>query len=160
MSRPTSIEIAGFALIIMVTSTLSPDVSAARAQLPGGLLGTMGATVVPGLGGASTNNLTGVLSYCIKNKLVSGAGGASGLLAQLAGRPGVDASPDYKAGLVGTLLNGGKPSPSAGAGNAASMLGGLTGAGASTKELSLDSLPVGLRNKLCDTVLTQAKSLL
>ncbi len=146
--------------VIVATMAAAIATSTAHAQfnLPGGLGGAASGVggAVPGLGSASAGNVTGLLGYCVKNKLVSQAGAGGDVLAKLEGKPDVAKSADYKAGLAGTVL-GGKPA-AAGGSNPADMLGGLTGG--SGKPLSLDSLPAGLRTKACDTVLSHAKSLL
>ena len=149
-----AVLVAAAAVAIDVTSTAHAQLS-----LPGGLGGAasgLGGGAVPGLGSASVGNVTGLLSYCVKNKLVSQSGAGGDVLAKLQGRPETLKSPDYKAGLAGTVL-GGKPAET-GSGGTADMLGGLTGG--AHKPLSLDSLPAGMRTKACDTVLSHAKSLL
>ncbi|QYE33433.1 DUF2501 domain-containing protein (plasmid) [Polymorphobacter sp. PAMC 29334] len=154
-STSLSILIATAIVSIVVTST------SARAQfsLPGGLGGAasgLGGGALPGLGSASAGNVTGLLGYCVKNKLVSQTGAGSDVLAKLQGRPETVQSPDYKVGLAGNLL-GGKSAETGRAGTTG-MLGGLTGS--ANKPLSLDSLPAGVRTKACDTVLSHAKTLL
>lgn len=130
----------------------------AQIKLPGGLGGALGGggATLPGLGSASAGNVTGLLSYCVKNKIVSRMGANGGVLASLQGRPDAVQSPDYKAGIAGNLLGG--HAANAGNGSTGGMLGNLTGA--AQKPLSLDSLPTGLRTKACDMILNRAKSLL
>jgi hypothetical protein len=148
------------AVIVATMAAIAPSTAHAQFSVPG--LGGLGGAAsgaggaVPGLGSASAGNITGLLSYCVKNKLVSQAGAGGDVLAKLEGKPDVAKSADYKAGLAGTVL-GGKPA-AAGGSNPADMLGGLTGG--SGKPLSLDSLPASVRTKACDTVLSHAKSLL
>lgn len=157
MSSRVLLRAIGVVFIASAAAGLSP----AQAQLPTGLLGSAAGSLMPRIAGASSWNVTGVLGYCIKNKFLGGSGGASGVLSRLTGQPGTTSSPDYQTGLAGTLLNGRKSISGTSDSNAATMLGGLSGSSLSnSKGLSLDSLPSGIRNKLCDAVLTQAKSLL
>ena len=149
--------ILGFSIAtsIVFTSTSAQ----AQISLPGGVGGAasgFGGGTLPGLGSASLGNITGLLSYCVKNKIVSQMGAGGEVLAKLNGRPETTQSPDYKAGILGNLL-GNKPA-ALGSGGTTGMLGNLPGSG--NKPLSLDSLPAGLRTKACDAVLSRAKGLL
>lgn len=105
---------------------------AAGAQLPGG----MKMSGLPSVSGASMGNITGVVSYCMKNKLLGGTD-ASSVLGTLGGKPDVKQSPDYTQGAAGMLSSGG-----------------------SGKPLSLDSLPPQMRTQVCDMALKQAKTFL
>lgn len=105
---------------------------AAGAQLPGG----MKMPGLPSVSGASMGNLTGVVSYCMKNKLLGGTD-ASSVLGTLSGKPDVKQSPDYMQGAAGMLSSGG-----------------------SGKPFSLDSLPPQMRTQVCDMALKQAKTFL
>jgi hypothetical protein len=111
----------------------------ASAQLPSlsGGAGLLKGGGLPGVGSASMGNAAGVLSYCIKNKLLGAGGGgdASSVLGKLTGDKAVPASPDYSQGAAG-LLQTGKAST-----------------------FSLDSVTGGLKSKLCDMVLQRGKSL-
>jgi hypothetical protein len=135
----------------------------AQLKLPGGLGGAAGG--LPGLNGATTGNVAGLLGWCVKNKLLGSAGGgAGGVLSKLTGQPDVQQSPDYKAGLAGMLLGGGQ-SGTPQSGGVGGMLGGLKGAaGAATGTggggFSLSSLSAPLKTKMCDAVLTHARTLL
>ena len=104
---------------------------AANAQLPGG----MRMPGLPNVAGASMGNVTGVVSYCMKNKLLGGTD-ASSVLGTLSGKPEVKQSPDYTQGVAGMLNSG------------------------SGKPLSLDSLPPQVKTQVCDMALKQAKSFL
>jgi hypothetical protein len=109
----------------------------ASAQLPSlsGGAGLLKGGGLPGVGSASMGNAAGVLSYCIKNKLLGGGGDASSVLGKLTGDKAVPASPDYSQGAAGLLQTG------------------------KTSTFSLDSVTGGLKSKLCDMVLQRGKSL-
>lgn len=153
--KRTAILGMSIATSILVTCTSAN----AQLKLPGGIggvaSGLTGGTL-PGLASASVGNITGLLSYCVKNKIVSQMGAGGDVLAKLNGRADITQSPDYKAGIAGDLL-GDKPS-TVGSGGSAGMLGSLAGGG--RKPLSLDSLPAELRTKACDAVLSRASGLL
>lgn len=99
----------------------------------GGLTGGM-----PNLGSVGMGNATGVLSYCVKNKLLRQQQTiAGGVLGKLTGKePAVESTPGFLDGQKGLLNQG----------------GGNT--------LSLDSLPSGIKAKACDMVLSKAQSFL
>lgn len=97
--------------------------------LPGGLLGG----AVPNISSSSIGNLTGVLGYCVKNKMLGG--GATGVLSGLSGRTGVMSSKDFALGQTGVLQTG----------NGTLPLGNVTGT---------------MRTRMCDLVLKQATKLL
>jgi len=101
---------------------------AANAQLPGGLK----MPGVPDVGKSSVGSVTGVLSYCVKNKYLGGTD-ANAVLGTLSGKPEVEESDDYKEGLTGVLDSGGK-------------------------SISFDSLPKSTKKQACDLVLKHAKS--
>lgn len=122
------------------TQTTTPQpapTTQSRLGALGGLLGGVGGLGggLPNLGGAGLGNVTGLLGYCVRNKLTSGAGVAS-VLGKLTGKPGVTTSDAYAAGQNGVLQSG-------------------TG-----KALSLDGVKANLRTKVCDLVLSRAKSFL
>ncbi|HEY0270760.1 MAG TPA: DUF2501 domain-containing protein [Sphingomonas sp.] len=96
-----------------------------------GLLGGM----LPDVGGSSMNNAAGVLSYCVKNKILGGDGATSALGA-LTGRKAVTSSKGFAAGESGNLLTG--------------QGGGV----------SLDSVKGKVKSKVCDMVLQHARSFL
>lgn len=99
----------------------------------GGLLGGGGG--LPNLGSAGVGNVAGLLGYCVRNKLSSGAGVAS-VLGKLTGRPGITTSSDYAAGQQGVLQGG------------------------DGKTLSLDGVKSTIRTRVCDLALSRARSFL
>lgn len=107
--------------------------TASSAQLSGGLGGLMGG-MLPNIASVGAGNAAGVLSYCVKNKLVN-ATSASSILGKLTGKPGVKESSGFKLGQDGTI----KTDKSA---------------------LSLDSLKSKAKTKACDLVLNHASSLI
>ena len=84
---------------------------ASSAQLGnlGGLLGG----AMPDIASVGAGNAAGVLSYCVKNKLVN-ATGASSILGKLTGKPGVKESSGFKLGQTGTIQGDGGALPIAG----------------------------------------------
>jgi hypothetical protein len=105
----------------------------------GGLLGKAG----PAISSAPTSNLSGLLTYCVQNNVLQGsnASSATSALGSLTGRQGVSTTQPgyaqgYGQGARGTLESGN--------GNA----------------LSLNSLPAPARSKVCDMVLSRAKSMM
>ena len=105
----------------------------ALAQLGGGsgLLGGL----LPNVGGSTAGNAAGVLSYCVKNKLLGGDG-AKSAMSSLMGRDDVTSSEGFTAGQSGQLMTGqGTP-------------------------LSLDSVKGKLKSKVCGMVLQHARSFL
>lgn len=105
----------------------------ASAQLGGGsgLLGGL----LPNVGGSTAGNAAGVLSYCVRNKLLGGDGVKSAL-SSLMGRDDVTSSEGFTAGQSGQLMTG--------QGNG----------------LSLDSVKGKLKSKVCGMVLQHARSFL
>ena len=110
---------------------------------------TAGAQGLPGLPGGSSAlgglpdiskmgvpNVAGVLGYCVKNKFL-GSSGAGSVIDGLKGKPGVTASPDFRAGEAGNIITGSGASP-----------------------VSLGSLPSSLKTQACDMVLRHGTSLL
>lgn len=102
----------------------------APAQLPSGLLGGM----MPNVGSTSAGNAAGLLSFCVKNKLLGGQD-ASSVIGKLTGQAGVATSKDFAQGQAGVVQTG-------------------SGSG-----LSLASLKGQMKTKLCDMVLQHGKSL-
>lgn len=97
--------------------------------------GLMGALGLPSLSSASTGNLTGILSYCVQNNLVSGSA-ATSTLSTLSGRSAVTSDTSYAAGQQGLLQLG------------------------NGNQLSLSSMKEQMRNKLCKAVLNKTQSLI
>jgi hypothetical protein len=108
----------------------------ASAQLPSlsGGAGLLKGGGLPGVGSASMGNAAGVLSYCIKNKILGG-GDASSVLGKLTGDKSVPASTDYNQGAAGLLQTG------------------------KTSTFSLDSITGSVKSKMCDMVLQRGRSL-
>ena len=102
----------------------------------GGLSGLLG-SALPNVAGTGAENAAGVLGYCVKNNLLSGAN-ATSVLGSLAGRSGVATSPGYQAGQSGLLQTG--------------------QAGASP--LSLGAMRGQIKTQVCNLVLRRAKSFL
>ncbi|WP_420143490.1 DUF2501 domain-containing protein [Sphingobium sp.] len=75
----------------------------------GGLLGG----AMPNIASVGAGNAAGVLSYCVKNKLVN-ATSASSILSKLTGKPGVTESNGFKLGQTGTIQGDGGALPIAG----------------------------------------------
>ena len=94
-----------------LTIALLAGAGASSAQLGnlGGLLGG----AMPDIASVGAGNAAGVLSYCVKNKLVN-ATGASSILGKLTGKPGVKESSGFKLGQTGTIQGDGGALPIAG----------------------------------------------
>lgn len=103
----------------------------------GGLSGLAGGAsgLLPSVSSTSAGNAAGVLSYCVKNKILGGAG-ATSALSGLLGQKGVKSSKGYAAGQRGDLI---------------------TGEGNS---FSLASAKGKVKSKMCDLVLQHAHSFL
>ena len=99
----------------------------------GGLSGLLGGAL-PSVASAGAGNAAGVLGYCVKNNVLSGAN-ATSVLERLTGKPGVTAEPGYAAGQAGTV-------------------------GSGRSALSLKSLKGQLRTRVCDMVLKRAGAFL
>jgi hypothetical protein len=101
----------------------------------GGMLGGLG---LPSMSGSTAGNAAGVVQYCIKNKYLSG--GASGVKDSLLRKAGLggkeEKDPGYQSGLAG-------------------MLSGSDG-----KSFDMSKIQSSLKEKACDYVLDNAKSLL
>lgn len=113
--------------IIMLASA-----TASSAQLSG--LGGMLGGALPNVASVGAGNAAGVLSYCVKNKLVN-ATSASSILGKLTGKPGVKESSGFKLGQAGTIQT-------------------------DKNALSLGSLKAKAKNKVCDLVLNHASGLI
>ena len=118
--------------------------SAAFAQLPslpggsgaGGLGRVLGGGL-PNVGSLGVGSATGILGYCLKNKLLREKDSlAQGVFGKLGSKPAVQSSPDFLDGQKGMIPN------------------------ATGGKLSLDSLPAGIKAKACDMVLSKAQSFL
>lgn len=117
------------ALACLAASSLSAQT---MPRLPGGAaLGGL-----PDISKMGVPNVAGVLGYCVKNKIL-GSSGAASVIDGLKGKPGVTASPDFRAGEAGDIIAGSGASP-----------------------VSLGSLPDSLKTQACDLVLRHGTSLL
>lgn len=91
---------------------------------------------MPDISSIGGSNAAGVLSYCAKNKLIDQAQGNS-VYSALTKKPDVaQDSTSYSSGAAGNIMGG------------------------DGKTLSLDKAPKQVRQKACDMVLKQSKSLL
>jgi hypothetical protein len=101
----------------------------------GGMLSGLG---LPSMSGSTAGNAAGVVQYCIKNKYLGG--GASGVKDSLLRKAGLggkeEKDPGYQSGLAG-------------------MLSGSDG-----KSFDMSKIQSSLKEKACDYVLDNAKSLL
>ena len=120
-----------------------------------GALGGMGGLSMPSVGSASSNNVAGVLSYCVRNNYVGGDSGASSVESRLASKLGAGATPSdpqFASGEQGTLQTAGQ----------GFSLGG--GNGSSGDDSGGDGNGSGLKaqmtRKVCAQVLKHARSLL
>lgn len=121
----------------------------ARGAGSGGSAGSGGAGALGGLGGAlsgqsmsagSTGNVAGILEFCIRNNYLSG-----------------NAASGVKDALMGKLPGGSAKSDS-GYGDGAKGI--LNSAGGNKVDLGGGGLKAEVTRKVCDQVLSQAKSLL
>lgn len=118
--------------------------SAAQAQglmdsLKGAAAGQLGGLGLPSIGAGTASNAAGVLQYCIERKYL--AGGAAGIKDQLLGKIGLGGGkeqqdPGYQSGLSGIL------------------------SGSDGKSFDLGKIQDKLKDKACDYVLDNAKSLI
>ncbi|BAV63624.1 DUF2501 domain-containing protein [Sphingobium cloacae] len=115
------------ALSLSVAATPLP-VSAA-----GGLGGLLGG-ILPDVASVGAGNAAGVLSYCVKNRVLGGANAAS-VLGRLTGQPGVASSDEFELGEQGTLQTEGGALP-------------------------LGSLKGKLKSRMCGLVLKHARDFL
>jgi hypothetical protein len=116
----------------ILTLMMMTGASASSAQLSalGGLLGG----ALPNIASVGAGNAAGVLSYCVKNKLVN-ATSATSILGKLTGKPGVKESSGFKLGQTGTIQT-------------------------DRSALSLDGFKAKAKTKACDLVLNHASGLL
>jgi hypothetical protein len=99
-----------------------------------GMSGMMGGGL-PDVSKLGVGNATGLLSYCMKNKILGGSD-ATSVLGGLTQKPDVTSSKDFGLGQSGTMS---------------------TGQGST---LSMDSLPGPAKTQVCNMVLKQAKGFL
>lgn len=126
-------HILGLGMMIALASASAPVPAIAQGGL-GGLGGLLGG-VVPDVGSVGASNAAGVLSYCVKNKLLGSVGGAKSVLGQLTKQPGVAELDGFKLGQAGTIKS-------------------------DDTQLSLGSIKGKVKTQMCDLVLRHAKSFL
>jgi hypothetical protein len=113
----------------------------------GGLGGAAGGAAMPSLSSVGTGNLTGVLTYCMQNKYVSGSEATSvqsQLMNKLGGQSKAQSDPGYKQGLSGIL-----------GGNSGQTMD-LTGSGNSSN----GGIKQQVTDAACEQVLKYGKSML
>lgn len=111
--------------------------AAAAAQIPGVSSAMSGA--VPDLATMGGSNAAGVLTYCAKNKLIDSAQSNS-VYSALVKKPGVSEDDSgFTSGSSGNIL---------------------TSKGGTSSTFSLNKAPKQVRQKACDMVLKQSRSLL
>jgi hypothetical protein len=109
---------------------------AAVLALPGAAIAQIpGASVIPDLATMGGSNAAGVLSYRARHKLIDTAE-SNKIYSALTKKPGVSQDSSYTSGSAGTIL---------------------TGSGTS---FSLDKAPKKVRQKGCNLVLSQTRSML
>ena len=120
-------------IVAAIVLTLATSAPAQLPNLSGGAGGLLGGAL-PNIGSIGAGNAAGVLTYCMKNKLLGGAN-ANSVLGRLTGKPGVKTSNGFALGRTGTIETKGS-------------------------QLSLGSLKGKMKSKMCDLVLSHAGSLL
>lgn len=114
--------------------------SGGGASMLGGLGSSLGGQSLPSLSSVGTGNITGVLTYCAKNKYLGGDASSvqNKLLGQLGGAKSAQSDAGYQQGLKG-------------------ILGGDSG---QKVNLGGGGLQQQITDKICDQVLQYGKSLL
>ena len=90
---------------------------------------------VPNVSSISPGNAAGVLSYCVKNKVLGG-GNATNVLGGLMKKPGITSSSGYSAGQAGNIVSG------------------------QGKKFSLNQVHSHVKSQACNAVLKQAPKFL
>ncbi|MGC3984783.1 MAG: DUF2501 domain-containing protein [Pseudorhodoferax sp.] len=130
------------ALSAQAASPLDKLKSAAGEQLgagSGGTAGMLGGLGLPSIGSGTASNAAGVLQYCIERKYL--AGGAAGIKDKLLGKIGLGGGKEtqdkgYQSGLSGIL------------------------SGSDGKSFDMGKIQDQLKDKACEYVLDNAKSLI
>lgn len=149
MTTLTKIKTAALAAVLVCAAAsagaagLMDGLKGAAAEKLGGGSGSSGASSLlgglglPAIGGGTTSNVAGVLQYCIQNKYTNQAKGVKDALLSKVGLGGKEQQdPGYQSGVQGML----------------------TGSDGST--FNMDKLKSNVKEKACDYVLDNAKSLL
>jgi len=123
---------AATALIVFLSCASPPAIGQSLPKVPGASSLMKG---VPNVSSISPGNAAGVLSYCMKNKVLSG-GNATSALNGLMKKPGIKTSSGYAAGQAGNIV---------------------TGQG---QKYSLNQVPGQVKSQACNAVLKQAPKLL
>ncbi len=103
-----------------------------------GAMGSLGGLALPSISGASTNNIAGMLEFCVQNKIAGSSDASSvqtSLVNKLGGAKKEQASSAYASGSKGVLESGGK-------------------------SVDISGLDSQIKSKICDQVLQHAKSLI
>lgn len=116
--------------VLMVADTALAQLP--KLQIPTGALPGSSGAGLPNVASVGAGNAAGILGYCLKNKLLSGSG-ATGVLGQLTGRRDITSSPGFADGQTGQLQTDGRT-------------------------LSLGSLTGSVKSRVCDMVLSRARS--
>ena len=128
MSNRTAVP----ALIVLLTCGYSSTIGQSLPSIPG-TSSIMKA--VPNVSSISPGNAAGVLSYCVKNKVLRG-GNSTNVLNGLMKKPGITSSSGYATGQAGNIV---------------------TGQG---QKYSLNQVPGQVKSQACNAVLKQAPKFL
>jgi len=119
-------------LAILLSCAVPPAIGQSLPSVPGASSLMKG---VPNVSSISPGNAAGVLSYCMKNKVLSG-GNATSALNGLMKKPGVTSSSGYSTGQAGNIVTG------------------------NGQKYSLSKVPSQVKSQACNAVLKQAPKLL
>lgn len=119
-------------LIILLACAFSPAFGQSLPSIPGA---SSLMKSVPNVSSISPGNAAGVLSYCVKNKVLGG-GNATNVLGGLMKKPGITSSSGYSAGQAGNIVSG------------------------QGKKFSLNQVPSQVKSQACNAVLKQAPKFL
>lgn len=119
-------------LAVLLAVTVPPAVGQSMPKIPGASSLMKG---VPNVSSISPGNAAGVLSYCMKNKVLSG-GNATSALNGLVKKPGVKSSSAFSTGQAGNIVTG------------------------NGQKYSLNQVPSQVKSQACNAVLKQAPKLL
>ena len=120
------------AFVILLTCSFPSAVGQGLPSIPGTSSIMKG---LPNVSSISPGNAAGVLSYCVKNKVLSG-GNSTNVLNGLMKKPGIASSSGYSTGQAGNIV---------------------TGQG---QKFSLNQVPSQVKSQACNAVLKQAPKFL